>query len=135
MKVYCKCHTCKKEITSKTWANTRLEIAMKEGEAKRLQCKHCLSTDQYHVDELYAKESKIALIIAALFLFVGTSLVFVLIKPYLLVSRNHYFIKIAGSSIILPGNVFSLIRRGDRRRVRIFNRLNLKGKIHRIDYH
>ena len=58
MKVYGKCKKCKTEIGYSTSANTRVEFAMQDGENKTLNCKTCGIKTEFHVDELYTKESK-----------------------------------------------------------------------------
>lgn len=132
MKVYVKCRNCKKEIKHSTSSSTRVEFAMKEGENKILNCNNCAKKEEYHVDDLYTKESKIAHIIAGLVLLIGTPLTFFIINPIFTGSRNHYVIYIVGSFLLVPVIVYGIISKEDQTRVSSFNRRKLKGRTHNI---
>ena len=60
MKVFGKCKNCQTEIGFSTSAKTRVEFAMQNAELKTLHCQNCGAATEFHVDELFTKESKIA---------------------------------------------------------------------------
>lgn len=132
MKVYGKCKNCKTDIGYTTSANTRVEFAMQDGEKKTLDCKSCGIKTEFHVDELYAKESKIAQIAAGLIFLVGTPLTFHMINPIFTGSQNHYVIYVVGGFLLLPVIAYGIINKQDQTRVSSFNRRKLKGRTHNI---
>ena len=132
MKVYGKCKNCKNEIGYSTSVRTRVEFAMQDGENKSLNCKNCGINMEFHVDDLFTKESKVAQIGAGLILLIGTPLVFFLINPIFTGSRNHYVIYIIGGFLLVPVIAYGIIKKQDQTRVSSFNRNKLKGRIHNI---
>lgn len=132
MKVYGKCKKCETEIGYSTSANTRVEFAMHDGEKKTLTCKNCGTKTEFHVDELYTKESKIAQIAAGLILLVGTPFIFLFVNPIFSESRNHYSVYIVGGFLLVPVIAYGIIKKQDQTRVNSFNRKKLKGRIHNI---
>ena len=132
MKVYGKCKSCNKEIGYSTNVNTRVEFAIEEGERKILNCKKCKRKIEFHVDELYAKDSKIAQLIAGVVFLIGTPLIFFCIKSFFLVIRSHYVIYIVSGFLLVPSVVYRIIKKGDQVRVNSFNRSYLKGRIHNL---
>ncbi len=132
MRVYGKCKNCKTEIGYSTNTNTRVEFAMQDGENKTLNCKKCTTKTEFHIDELYAKESKIAQIGAGLIFLIGTPLIFFFINPIFTGSRNHYVIYIVGGFLLVPVIAHGIIKKQDQTRVNSFNRSKLKGRIHNI---
>lgn len=133
MKVFGKCKNCSQEIFCSTAANTRVEFAMKDGEYKEIECKNCKTKNKLHVDQLYAKPSKIAQLIAGLIFLIGTPLCFLLINPIFESSRNHYVIYIVGGFLLIPVFAYAVINKQDLNRVSSFNRRKLKGRIHNIE--
>jgi len=132
MKVYGKCKKCKTEIGHSTSANTRVEFAMQDGETKTLNCKNCEMKTEFHVDELYTKESKIAQIGAGLIFLNGTPLILFFVNPIFSGSRNHYVIYVVGGFLLVPVIAYGIIKKQDQIRVSSFNRSKLKGRIHNI---
>ena len=128
MKVYGKCKECKNEIGFWTYSGTRVDMAMNHGETKTLRCKNCGTHNEFHVDELTAKESKMARIIAGLILIIGTPLLFFIIPLILTRSSSHYTYFIVGGFLLVPVVVYQLIRKQDQERVSAFNRHKLKGR-------
>ena len=55
---------------------------MNEGETKSIECKTCGEANTFHVDEVEARQSKIALRIAAVIFLVGTPLTLYLMWGY-----------------------------------------------------
>ena len=132
MKVYGKCQKCKTDIGRSTHMNTRVEFAMQNGEQIVLDCKKCGIKTEFMVDELYAKESKIAHISAGLIFLIGTPLVFFFVNPIYTGSHSHYVIYVFGGFLLVPVIVFGLIKKQDQERVNSFNRSKLKGRIRNI---
>lgn len=130
MKVYGKCKNCQSEIGYRTGAGTRVEFAMYDGDSKTLKCENCGTETEFHVDELYAKESKIAQIIALIVFLVGTPTVFFLVNP--IIENNNYMVYIFGGYLLLPVIVYALVRKQDQARVNSFNRRKLRGRVHNI---
>lgn len=132
MKVYVKCPQCENELRYSTNANTRVEFAMQDGENKKLTCKNCGRTTDFHVDELNAKESNLAKIGAGLIFLIGTPLMFFFVSPIITGNRNHYVIFIIGGFLLVPVVAYGIIKKQDQVRVSSFNRKKLKGRIHNI---
>ena len=132
MKVYVKCPQCENELRYSTNANTRVEFAMQDGENKKLTCKNCGRTRDFHVDELNAKESNLAKIGAGFIFLIGTPLMFFFVSPIFTGSRNHYVIFIIGGFLLVPVVAYGIIKKQDQVRVSNFNRKKLKGRIHNI---
>jgi len=126
MKVYGKCKSCKIQNAYSTNANTHVEFAMQDGETKKLNCKNCGTNSEHYVDELYAKPSKIAQLIAGLIFVIGTSLMFFGISSIFNGNRNHYVIYIIDGFLLVPIFAYALINKQDRARVSDFNRRKLR---------
>jgi predicted membrane channel-forming protein YqfA (hemolysin III family) len=94
---------------------------MKHGDKIELHCKSCNKTDKYSIDDLKAKESKIAILIGLLILIIGTPITLILLWDYIWQSGLYSafgLILIIG----IPGYVYMIINKNDQNRVRIFNR-------------
>lgn len=122
MKVYTKCDKCKTDISFSTWATDRVVLKMSKGNSVRLTCKKCDYSENYLIDGLKAKESKIALLIALLVFLVGTPILFVLLWDLLFRTNNIYTIFGLFGTLIIPSTIFSIISKNDRLRVNSFNR-------------
>lgn len=130
MKVFGKCKGCQEEVSFATQAYTRVEFAMKDGDHKTLNCKNCGTNTKFHVDELYAKHSPMAL-------FVGLSTFLICIAitlySYTMVSVSHRALSaMIGGNLVLPMTVYLILKKQDERRVSSFNNRKLKGRIHNI---
>jgi len=132
MKVYGKCKNCKNEISFSTKANTRVEFAMLDEENITLNCNDCGTNTKFHVDKLFAKDSKIAQISAGIILLIGIPLIFIFLKPIFLESRNLYVIYILSGLLIVPFTAYSIIKKQDQARVSSFNKRKLKGRTHNL---
>jgi hypothetical protein len=132
MRVYGECKKCKREISYSTNAYTRVEFVMQDTENIPLTCKSCGFKKRFHVDELYAKKSKMAQFTAGLTFLIGTPLAIIYLVPILNGSKSNYVIYIAGGLLIIPGIVYGMINKQDQNRVNSFNRNKLKGRIHNI---
>jgi len=132
MKVYGKCKSCKTENGYSTDSNTRVEFAMMDSETIKLNCKNCAKIREYHVDELYAKPSKTAQLIAGLIFLFGTPLMIFAINPIFNGTSNHYIVYIVGGFLLVPIFAYAVINKQDQTRVSDFNRRKLKGRVHNI---
>jgi predicted membrane channel-forming protein YqfA (hemolysin III family) len=86
-----------------------------------LNCKACNKTDKYSIDDLKAKESKIAILIGLLILIIGTPITLILLWDYIWQSGLYSafgLILIIG----IPGSIYMIINKNDQNRVRVFNR-------------
>jgi|SRR5690606_20794735 hypothetical protein len=129
MKIYGQCGNCKDEINYSTSANTRIQFAMRNEENLTLTCTNCQIKTTFHVDELYARESKVAHIVAGLIFLLGTPLILFLFSPVFLINTNPFVTYIFGGFLLIPVIVFGIIKQQDRTRVNCFNRNKLKGRI------
>lgn len=125
MRVYGKCKSCKAENHYWTSANTRVEFAMQDGEYIRLICKNCGTDTKFHVDDLYAKDSKIARITAGLIFLIGTPIVLFFVFPLFSGSRSHYVIYAIGSILLIPGIAYGIIQKQEYLRISSFNHRRL----------
>ncbi len=123
MKIYGNCKSCKAEIS--TEATTRVEFAMRDGETKKINCKNCGSNRQFHVDELYAKESKTPVLLTGI-TFTATLLITLY---FLFFTKSDYIYFAFGFPII----VYVILSKQDRLRVTAFNKRKLKGITHNIN--
>ena len=126
MRVFGKCNNCNHEIGFRTFDNTQVDFAKNNGEFKTIACENCGSENKFHVDELFAKESKFAHIVALLIFIIGTPLTFFILNPILISERNHYMIYFIGGFMLVPVVAFRIIKRQDQTRVSSFNRIKLK---------
>ncbi|MGW1456515.1 hypothetical protein ACWBC2_16130 [Salegentibacter agarivorans] len=126
MKLYSKCTNCLAEMMLKSDSHNRGEFAMLEGKIKKIRCKHCASDQNIHVNNIYAKESKLALVIALLIFSIGTPLtVFLMLKVFTIASVNHYVILIAGGILLIPVIIYIIITKEEQTRVSSFNRYKM----------
>lgn len=126
MKLYSKCSNCKGEMMLKSDFHTRVESAMNEGKINKVLCKHCGAENNVHVNEIYTRESKLALVIALLVFSIGTPLtILLMLKVFSTVSVNHYVILIAGGILLIPVLIFIVISKEEQTRVSSFNRHKL----------
>jgi len=124
VKLYGKCEHCKEEFSFRSYSQTRVDFAMNEGKIKRYKCLNCNNLNEIHVNELKAKESKIAQIIAAIILLLGTPILMISLTNYVNTLLNLYYILIGGF-LLLPVVVYGIILKQERNRVNHFNRHKL----------
>ncbi len=121
MKLYTRCTNCKNEITVKSWATTRVDLKMNSGDNIEITCKYCNKTDKYSIDDLKAKESKIAVVIGFAALIIGTPIILILLWDYIWKSGLYGAFGLI-SIIGIPGFVFIIINKNEQRKVNSFNR-------------
>lgn len=128
MKVYGKCTKCRSEIFLRTFEQTRLDLARNKGNLIKIICKNCGNDNQIHVNDLKARESKIALIIALIIFLIGTPTAFFLTSEAIARTTNHYYIYYIGGVLLVPSIIYILVEKQERLRVNAFNRLKLSRK-------
>ncbi|MFH4964966.1 hypothetical protein V8G69_08180 [Gaetbulibacter sp. M235] len=128
MKLFAVCPKCKNEISFNSIHKTRVEFAMNDGETKTLNCKICEYKNTFKINELYAKESKIAQIIAGLIFFIGTPFLLFYAKTILIKMGTLKLTLIIGSFMLIPALIYKTILKEDRIRVNTFNRGRLKNQ-------
>jgi len=126
MKLYGKCSKCSSEITFRKSQNTRVELAMYEGELQIIKCGHCNTKVKLHVNDIYTKQSKLAIGLASIIFLVGTPLIIY----FLFISKafnngNPYHIVALASFFLIPIIIYIIIHKQERLRVNAFNRLYL----------
>jgi hypothetical protein len=122
MKVYTECSKCKHEISFWTWSSDRIEFIKSKGKSIKLTCGKCNWTDNYEINNLKAKESKLFHFIGMLIFFIGTLFLYLFLRDYLF--KINYVFGILGLVIplIIPYLIFGTITKNDRERVNNFNR-------------
>ena len=126
MKLFAICPKCKQEIDFKSKLKTRAEFALKEGETKSLICESCETENSFKADELTAKKSNIALIVAGLLFLIGI--------PFVIYYLSHFVLKIGGlyatltivGFLLIPVIVYKMIQTNEKIRVNRFNISKLK---------
>lgn len=121
MNLYSKCIDCKNEIKIKSWASTRVDLKMKYGDKIEIKCKACNKTKKYHVNDLRARESKIAALIGLMVMIIGTPIILILLWDYIWQSGLYGAFGLI-SIIGIPGSVYMIINKNDQIRVSSFNR-------------
>lgn len=132
MKVYAKCKECNDEIVFSTYTTNRVELAMKEGDYKKLDCPTCDAKNRTPIDDIYTKKSNLVDWIGVIIIFVGTVVAVLLIFPVLYKTSNPFGVYVTSATLLLPGVIYGLLKKQDRDRVSNFNRNNVKGRVHNI---
>ncbi|MBP0904464.1 hypothetical protein [Mariniflexile gromovii] len=122
MKLFAKCSKCKHEISFSSNHKTRVEFAMYEGKIKTLICDICGNKNSFKVNDIFAKESKLAFIIAGIVFLIGTPILIYYLPIFILKYGGLYTSLGAGGLLLIPGFIYSNILKEDRIRVNTFNR-------------
>jgi len=112
MNLHTKCIDCKNEIIIKSWVSTRVDLKMMHGDKIELKCKACNRINKYDIDDLKARESKIAALIALVILVIGTPNAMILLWDSIWQSGlygAYGLILIIG----IPGSVYLIINKND----------------------
>ena len=125
MKLQTTCKKCNSEISFYTWNTDRVSLAMKKGKVIKLDCKNCDAIEKYHLNELTAKPSKIALLIGLIIFVFGTPFVLLLTWDIIFQSLNIYFISGLIAIIGAPLFVYLFIERNEANKVRNFNNFKI----------
>ncbi|PCI07023.1 MAG: hypothetical protein COB73_08950 [Flavobacteriaceae bacterium] len=122
MRLFTKCKSCNSEILFRNSSNTRVELEMDKGESISLICSHCNKRNDYVVNEIYTKPSKILRISGTLFFLTGTPIF--AIWMYYNVPREAFFHFKTGfmfGLLAVPLAVSQILSNRDRVRVNSFN--------------
>ena len=101
---------------------------MSEGEIKKIQCKNCGTTFELFVNDINAKKSNLASLVAGLIFLLGTPLIVFLLKDFLLEIRGPYSVLVISGFFLVPSIIYFIILKDDGKRVSAFNRLKIKGE-------
>lgn len=128
MKLRTSCQNCKQEISFYSYARDRYRLSLKRGESFDLMCKKCKHNGSYHVDDVVAEASKVKSIFAIAVFVIGTYLTYIFFAPSFFNINNVYANAYMVSLIGTPFIIFLLIKKNEEKRVRTFNKYQLKGK-------
>lgn len=120
MKVYQKCSNCGSLISKWTWEQDKFGLIKKYGDKIELTCKECSNKDTYLCNDFKAKESKIAILVAAIIFFVGTPILLILLWDKIWQTALYGALGLI-IVISIPVMVFRIINTNDSNRVRYFN--------------
>jgi len=115
MQLYCECPNCSNENRFTSYSSTRIDFAMDNGEKKRVECSDCGFSNDIHVNNIFAKKSKIAIVIAVSFVLIGFP---VLIYISFYVMKNTIII---GTYLAAPFLIYMMINRDEQNRISNFN--------------
>ena len=110
------------DISLWTWYSDRIDFKKSNKDFINLTCKKYKQTHKYNIDNVKAKESKIAQIIALELFVIGTPILFVFLWDYMFKTNNIYTILIFLLPFIVPSLIYNIIIKNDRQRVNLFNR-------------
>ena len=104
------------------WVGTsHLQSLRQLGNEFKLKCEECQKEDNYHVNDVKAKESKlIALIAFGIFIF-GTGIIGYLLRDYLFMPNNPYNVLAIGGLLLIPSAVYMIMTKQERDNARRFN--------------
>ena len=113
MKLYIECSDCKKNISFWTWSSDRIDLKMKHGDKIKLKCKNCNSTRKYYIDNLKAKKSKVALLLALIIFVIGTPISLILLWNY--VRQSGLYSALGLIFIIsIPSSIYGIINKNEK---------------------
>lgn len=121
MKVFAKCEYCKSDVSKWIWADNKVDLKKIHGETINIQCPKCLKTNNIQIDDLKARESRIAQIISILVFLAGTPLLLLFVWDYLFETNNIYSIVILVMPIIVPSIIYIVVNKNEQTRTRLFN--------------
>jgi len=122
MILYTNCHNCKKEVRFSAWESDRVELSKSKGDKIELTCNNCGQTDFYHLNKIIATESKISQIIGLAIFIIGTPLTIYFIWDYFFRFTYIYVIASLIGFIGVPYMVYSVLKREQKKKVRLFNK-------------
>lgn len=104
------------------FSETRIALAKKKGVEIDLKCNHCSAERKYHVNEIYAKESKTILVLSFTIFLIGTLVIGYLLFSNFWLLRKGYSALIIGSFLLAPVFIYTIMNKNDRLRVNAFNK-------------
>jgi hypothetical protein len=123
MQLYTKCPYCKKETSFRSFTSDRGNLLKEKGETIEINCKHCNTNLKVKIDNIYAKNSKLSIIIALSIIILGAPLIFIGINSFL--KDTNYFV-ISFAMILIPSTIYQIINKQDRARVKGFNEFKVR---------
>ncbi|PLX06293.1 MAG: hypothetical protein C0596_17630 [Marinilabiliales bacterium] len=124
MKLFTKCPYCKSETSFYSFVSDRAMLSKEKGNPVQLTCKKCNSDFHTEVDNIYAKKSIIAIIVALTILVLGAPLAFIGLNSFI---RDSGYFVISAGMISIPFVIYKIINAQDRKRVDSFNKFKIKG--------
>jgi len=115
------CKNCKKNITVRSWANDRVELAREKGELFKLKCKSCEEVNEYSVNEVSANTSSLFNSL----LFIAVLVIMAIVGYYLFNNfwgKSFYMIFALPIAIAIPGMIYFTYMKSQNGKVRDFNR-------------
>lgn len=106
------------------FSETRIALAKKKGVEIDLKCKHCSAENKYHVNEIYAKQSKIILVLSFTIFLLGTLVIGYLLFSNFWLLRKGYSALYLGSFLLVPVFIYTVMNKNERSRVNVFNKQN-----------
>lgn len=121
MRIHTNCKYCKSEISFWVWASDRVEIKKSQGDFLELTCKKCKQKGKYDIDQIKAKESKIALLIGLLIFVIGTPTILIFMWDYIWKVGIYGVVSIL-FIVSVPSLIYGIISKNESNKIRIFNR-------------
>lgn len=122
MRLFTKCKNCNNEINFRNDCSTRVELEMQKGENIFLDCNHCYQKQDYLVNKIYTKPSKILSLSGPLIFLIGTPILG--IWMYYNIPKEAFFHFKTGllfGLLGVPLAVSQILANRDRLRVNSFN--------------
>ncbi|WMI66872.1 hypothetical protein RBH94_06860 [Aestuariibaculum sp. YM273] len=94
---------------------------MTNGKILKEECKSCEKTKSYHINQIYANESKIISFIAIMVFVLGTGFALYMIAEMFIVLKTVTVISSVAFALLFPILIYTVLEKEDRLRVRIFN--------------
>ena len=117
MRLFAKCQHCKREFSFFSRVADRGELAKTKGKFMPLKCNKCQGVSELHVDDIYAKRSNLAFIIALSIFLLGYVAILLGLKA--LLEQTGYVVY--SGLFLLPIIVYGIIHKQDQGRVLRFN--------------
>jgi hypothetical protein len=102
---------------------------MDKGETKSITCKKCKSEGYFHVEDMYSRESRLALLVGFLLFAIGTPLLFLSFSSFFDEIEDHEALYIVGGNLIIPVVMYGIIKKQEYTRVTSFNKFKFKGRV------
>ncbi len=135
MKLETKCKNCGEYIEFYENVSDRTELSFEKGDKIELNCKKCLSQNNYHPNQIKAKKNRLISIFGFLIFIIGSVLIYHYLgefyfehKEYIESQKSYSsFGKIIGA-LAIPFIIFQLIENSQVKKVKRFNSYWIKEK-------
>jgi hypothetical protein len=122
MKLFTKCPYCSEESSLHYFTTDRGSLAREKGKQLRVICKKCHSEFNCDVDNLYAKKSKLSIVIALLVLIIGMPGAFFGLNSLI---WDAGYVMISTGMFAIPFMIYQIINAQDKKRVDVFNNFKI----------